>query len=360
MAKETYLDLQTMSEEKAYKVVERLKGLPRPKYPFQEITPTYFHQLRKEFRKWVDEDFTFQSKEAREKHKNHYFIDINCRAMPYLTFEEQIPISRYSATFSMLDDYIGRATVEDIDIIRERVWDILTGKEEAEPTDHGIYHQTFLIRKECLQLGMPIRLFDKFALEIDNLLCGYQNEKQYVLVNTPPPLATYLIMREITAGVIVFSKYACMQKNYRTLPDKVLEHPHILTIHTRVSRIVGFHNDIASLPKELCRRGDVINIVLILMHEHDLCLEDAYMMAMEIHDDYVKEFVTLQENLPDFGPWQELAYEYARDFGVMLPGIWCWHVKGDNDRYFPGSIVDGELKSEKWEWKDKGKGIWNP
>jgi hypothetical protein len=47
---------------------------------------------------------------------------------------------------------------------------------------------------------------------------------------------------------------------------------------------VGYHNDIISLPKELSRKGDVINIVLVLMHEDGLVLEEACMKAMEIHD----------------------------------------------------------------------------
>jgi hypothetical protein len=95
----------------------------------------------------------------------------------------------------------------------------LTDKEEVAPKDHGVYHQIFLIRKKCLQLAMPLRLFNKFAFEMDNLICGRQNEKQYVLSNTPPPFATYSIIRDMTAGCIPYAKYASLQKNYRTLPD---------------------------------------------------------------------------------------------------------------------------------------------
>ncbi|MGS2739031.1 terpene synthase family protein [Sinomicrobium sp. M5D2P17] len=359
MAKETYLDLQTLSEEEAYKVVERLRGFPRPQYPFPDITPPYFQKLREESFKWIDEDFAFHSEAAREKHKTHYFTDINARAMPFLTFEEQIPIGRFTGTFAMLDDYLGRATVDEIDVMRERIRNILFDKEGAAPQDHGVYHQAYLIRKECLQLGMPIRQFHKFVIEIDSLVCGYQNEKQYVLANTPPPFAAYSIIRDLTAGGIPYAKYACLQKNYRTLPDKVLDHPHILAIHAIISRLIGYHNDIVSLPKELCKRGDVVNIVPVLMHEHNLDLEDAYMMAMQIHDSTLDDFMTLLENLPDFGPWQELAYEYVKDFGTMLQGVWSWHTRGDNNRYTLGWIVDSEFDSKKWEWKDKGKGVWN-
>jgi hypothetical protein len=76
-----------------------------------------------------------------------------------------------------------------------------------------------------------------------------------------------------------------MQKDYRTLPDDVLEHPIILRLHLLASRMIGWHNDIVSLPKELSRQGDVINLVITLRDTHEVAIEDAYQMALNVHDE---------------------------------------------------------------------------
>src|SRR6266511_5723932 len=102
------------------------------------------------------------------------------------------------------------------------------------------------------------------ALPINQMLTGFQDEKRYIALNRPAPLPVFLVIRECTSGGVPFAKYLCMQKDFRTLPDTVLEHPAILRMHALASRIIGWHNDIVSLPKELSRRGDVINLVITL------------------------------------------------------------------------------------------------
>lgn len=141
------------------------------------------------------------------------------------------------------------------------------------------------------------------------------------MANTVPSLSVYLLIREATSGVQPYCDYVILQKEYRNLPEEVFDHPHIKRIYSLSSLMIGIHNDIISLPKELQREGDTMNIVKVLQKENNLSLIDAYTKAMEIHDDYLKEFLILQEHLPPFGDYQSNVYDYIQDLGIMISGV---------------------------------------
>src|SRR5690606_23881679 len=108
--------------------------------------------------------------------------------------------------------------------------------------------------------------------------------------------------------------------------------------------MIGVHNDIISLPKELSRKGDVINIVKVIHNENNVSWEEAYKMALDYHDKLLKEFKILHEHLPNFGRWQELAYDYVYTIGIMIQGVYAWHTN-DKSRYVPGGYVEPEYQS---------------
>jgi hypothetical protein len=182
--------------------------------------------------------------------------------------------------------------------------------------------------------AIPDRLYRTYALAINEVITGFQDEKKWKLRDVPPPLPIYTLIRRQTSGAIPYCKYVALQNDYRELPDYVLEHQHILRLHELTGDIVGYHNDFISLHHELARKGDVINIVQVIAHERAVSYEEAWMLALELHDDRLAEFVLLQENLPDFGEWQNLAERYVHDLGTNIQGIWRWQHT-DTLRYIP-------------------------
>src|SRR5690606_13656479 len=95
--------------------------------------------------------------------------------------------------------------------------------------------------------------------------------------------------------------------------------------------------------KELLRDNDTINLVLVLQHEHDLSLEDAYAAAMQVHDRDLREFLSLQQALPDFGIHQNAVARYVGDMGLFLQGQKTWY-EAHTTRYQPGGYVASEYK----------------
>ncbi|MDQ0108666.1 hypothetical protein J2T02_003805 [Chitinophaga terrae (ex Kim and Jung 2007)] len=337
---------KTLSDEQFY---AGLQHLPKPAYPFPDFIHPDFQQQREEYYEWIDKEYTFHSKAAREKHKQHHLTDIAARGCPFLKdIGELRPLANLAANGAMMDDYWDRCTREEMHAITKRVAGLLTGEEREEPVDNGIYHQLWVLRQDAIQCGMPERHYRKYVSAIHSLLVGYTEEKIYYRTNTPPPLPIYLIIRLETSGGLPFCKYVAMQKNYRDLPDEILEHPYILRLHNLCAWMIGIHNDIISLPKELHREGDTMNLVKVLQHERKIPLAEAYMEALKLHDSFLDEFQLLHRHLPPFGKMQDTVYEYVHDLGVMLAGVYAWHTN-DVSRYVNGGYVEGEYKKQGYQ-----------
>nr|WP_295871989.1 hypothetical protein [uncultured Chitinophaga sp.] len=323
----------------------RWQHLPKPHYPFPDFIHPGYQQQREEYYAMIDREYTFHSEAARTKHKQHHFTDLAARGLPFLnSLAELRPVANFTANGAMIDDYLDRCSLGEMEEIQQRITALLTGEDTREPVGNDIYRPWWALRQEALACDMPERHYRKFIASIHDMLVGYRDERPYNRPDTPPPFEVYTLIREQTAGGLPFCKYAAMQKTYRRLPDDVLEHPHILRLHTLCSRMIGIHNDIISLPKELGREGDVMNLVKVMQHEHKVPLEEAYTMALAVHDSYLKEFMLLHQQLPSFGGWQEMAYSYVRDLGVMVAGVYAWHTH-DTTRYVPGGYVEGEFIS---------------
>ncbi|MDC8102002.1 terpene synthase family protein [Chryseobacterium rhizosphaerae] len=334
----------TISDEEFYAGLQRL---PKPKYPFPNSIHHDFQLQREEYYDWIDREYIFHSKEAREKHKQYNLTDIAARGCPFLkNLAELRPLAIYAADGAMMDDYFDRCSYDEMKDIATHIMTLLTDDDPDEPANNDIFHRFWILRQSAIACEMPERLYKKFLKSLHEVLIGYADERVYYRSNTIPPLPVYLLIREATSGAKPFCQYVAMQKDYRQLPDSILEHLHIQRLHTICALMIGIHNDIISLPKELHREEDTMNLVKVLQQEHKTSIKEAYMMALEVHDNYLKEFLVLQEHLPSFGQWQEMTRNYVQDLGIMVAGVYAWHTN-DTSRYVNGGYVEGEFNSKQ-------------
>ncbi|MFC3160449.1 Terpene synthase family, metal binding domain [Chryseobacterium arachidis] len=323
-----------------------LQHLPKPIYPFPDFIHPDFQKQREEYYQWIDTEYIIHSKEAREKHKKHHLTDIAARGCPFLeTIDELRPLANYTANGAMMDDYFDRCTRREMYEITNRIISLLNGSESDEPAENGIFHLFWVLRQDALKCAIPEKLYNRFVKSIQDVLIGYSEEKVYYRSNTIPPLSVYLLIREATSGVQPYCDYVRMQKNYNQIPDEVFDHPHIRRIYTLCALMIGIHNDIISLPKEIHREGDTMNIVKVLQQEDQSTLHEAYMKAIELHDLYLNEFLILQKHLPPFEDYEEMVYNYVEDLGIMVSGVYAWHTN-DTSRYVNGGYVQGEYASQ--------------
>lgn len=329
-------------------LVEKFASLPRPDYPFPSLENPAKTELFNEYCNWIDQDYDFHSEKARALHKSHRLSDFGANSFPLLTLPELRPITRYATSGAMMDDYFDRCTPDEMRAVRTRVMALLTGQDDQEPEDLGIYHQFYLLRQDAIASGMPTHLYQRFIATIDQVLIGYTDEKGIVATDKPPPSPVYFVVREHTSGGLPFTRYNCMQKDFRTLPDDVLEHPIMLRLYSLCAWMIGIHNDLISLPKELSRKGDKVNLALVLQHERNIPTEEAYLAALDVHDRFLDEFLLLQQNLPSFGRWQTLADDFIDHLGIMVHGLYVFHIT--TTRYNEGYYVEPEYVSPEFNW----------
>lgn len=322
-----------------------LEDYPRPNYPFPDLINPYAEKLAAEGDDWIDEHCPFASSKARASFKKHRLTDVGARAFPYFTPEELRPIARFSTCFAMIDDYLDHADKIKLGKVRDRVTQLLLGQGQKE-REPGFYHQACVVREEILGCGVPVHVYEDFVNAVIGLMNGYGDEKRYNAADKPPPFDEYQSIRRQSSGGLPYAKSLAFHGKYCDIPAKVLKHPTILRMHDIVSDLIGYHNDFISLPKELYRKGDVINLVLVVQAASKLPLKEAYLKALEIHDLELAEFVELQNALPCFGRWQSVVESYVVDLGIIVQGSYSWHIK-NTERYLPGAYVEPEAQALK-------------
>ncbi|KAF3315473.1 hypothetical protein TWF173_003392 [Orbilia oligospora] len=291
---------------KEARLYEKSLKAPRPQYPFPDLVNPFSEALFLEYCQWIDEDYHFETKSVQDRHRRHRFCDIASRAFPWMTIEQLRPVARFTLLLAIIGDFMDISSQEEIEAATQTVSALFTGLEDVEPPP-SFYRQMYLIRQEAIACGMPAHMYEEFISSILDLITGYGEEKEHIAKSTPPSMEVYRDIRRQTSGGICYARYLCMQKNYCDLPDSVLRHPTILRMHNLLGTLIGYHSDFISLPKELARGGDVMNLVTVVQNESQLSLEEARTRALEIHNESLDELIRLQNTLPDFGEWQKIA-----------------------------------------------------
>ncbi|KAF3282722.1 hypothetical protein TWF970_001464 [Orbilia oligospora] len=221
-----------------------------------------------------------------------------------MTIEQLRPIARFTLLLAIIGDFMDTSSQEEIEAATQTVSALFTGLEDVEPPP-SFYRQMYLIRQEAITCGMPAHMYEEFISSILDLITGYGEEKEHIAKSTPPSMEVYRDIRRQTSGGICYA------------------------------------SDFISLPKELARGGDVMNLVTVVQNESQLSLEEARARALEIHNESLDELIRLQNTLPDFGEWQNIAREYADDMGVLVQGIYSWHIQSSS-RYVAGAHAEPE------------------
>jgi hypothetical protein len=129
------------------------------------------------------------------------------------------------------------------------------------------------------------------------------------------------------------------------LTEEIERHPVIQRVRSLWSRIVAWQNDIQGLKKELSKDTEVMNIVIVLQRNYNLSLEDAMTEAMKIHNDDLAELVALQEDLPDFGKYQEQVKQLLLGWGSLIQGLNTFYLV-DTNRYDPKCFAWPDRETE--------------
>lgn len=203
----------------------------------------------------------------------------------------------WTTLFFCLDDHL-----EDIHgavLAAAYLGDLLHVFREGRPprlTDP--FSQAFRdLRERMLDLDIP-NWVPRFASCVERLFNGFIDEAKYRLTGVVPELAKYRKNRRNTVGLYIVFLLGELTDGI-VLPPEVLDHEAVRELERAASNIVGLANDILTVEKEL-KKGEVNNTVLVLMHEHELTLEEATTRAIELHNEEMHAFARAAASLPKF------------------------------------------------------------
>lgn len=213
-------------------------------------------------------------------------------------------------------------------------------RQGAAPLIADPFAQAFRdLRERMLEVGVPSWI-ERFGEQLERLFRAFVDEAKYRVLEAVPEMVKYRKMREVSVGLYFGFRLGELTDGIR-LPATVREHPTVRSLESRAAAIVGLANDIYTVEKEIAK-GEVNNMVLVLMHEENLGFEGALSRAVEIHDAETREFAALAAELPSFSP--EIDADLRRYIEV-LTSIVCGHNSwaDETDRYAPRN--QGEPKT---------------
>lgn len=187
------------------------------------------------------------------------------------------------------------------------------------------------LRERMIAVNVPTWV-TRFGEQLERLFGAYVDEAKYRQIAVVPEVAQYRKMREVSSGLYFGFRLGELTDNI-TLPPAVREHPTVRSLESKASLIVGLANDIYTVEKELAK-GEVNNMVLVLMHEERISLEAAMMRAVEVHDAETREFIALARHLPSISPEVDVQLQrYVDVLSSMISGHRTWAI--ETARYVP-------------------------
>ncbi|MBS0029254.1 terpene synthase family protein [Chitinophaga sp. 22321] len=315
---------------------------PIPKYPWPYFIGRFSEEFYEEENNWIDTDYTFMSEGTREKYKRHGLAQATSYMFPACTTMEQIrPIARFMVWLTLYDDYHEVCPVHELAGIRDHIMDVMLG-EAPRPDDIGLIRQVARSREEFLPYVNDY-WFERWAQSFYRYTTyGIMEETPYKLAKRCPTLDNLMFIREYSISMYPYGDPVEPSINF-IAPRYVSEHPVIQRLKALMCRIMAIQNDLASLKKELAIDTEILNIVVVIMHQFKVSVEEACTESLRMHDEYVREFAEIQANLPNFGAIQKDVENFVYHMALMITGLGAWYYGGNSIRYStPGAFPKPE------------------
>ncbi|NSL86160.1 hypothetical protein ECE50_004925 [Chitinophaga sp. Mgbs1] len=295
--------------------------LPELNYPFGYTVSPYLKQLEK-----LDEDcmleYDLLSENLGIKLRKVNNALCSATAYPGASISRLIGMSRWNLFIFALDDYANSLTLDQLMDCCSGMWK-LGSAAEVSYNENVLSRQIVTVFKE-LSPFVPAYWIDRFKQHNVYFWEGLLMEKYFEQKNPGKYLSLneYMFLRlktfagEATCDVVELSSGA-------DLPVELVLHPFIISIKRITIHMLSIVNDIYSARKEQKDR-EVMNIVLIIMHDQSCDMEVAIAKAIDLHNNYLSEFFELKAKMPDFGELQVNVDRFIAALELILSGFLHW------------------------------------
>jgi 5-epi-alpha-selinene synthase len=224
---------------------------------------------------------------------------------------------------------------EVLRIYHQRFIEILLGAELTSQ-DMALSHALSELRQRILQRCNP-KWFDYFVRCCQDYFQGCLLQAEYRAQDIVPSVNTYIMIRNLCSAVD--SCLALIELGYEIKHlDSIRKHYNLKQLNVMTNNIISWCNDIFSARREI-ESGDVHNLVFVLHHHHQISLGEAVKLAAKMHDQKVKELISLEASLPLFGEATD------KELAKYISGLHSW-IRGNLDWYFQSGRYHNQEKLE--------------
>jgi Terpene synthase family 2, C-terminal metal binding len=305
-----------------------IESLPSLHYPFEDHISArrnpYEQDIEDVISGWIDDQYLFLSAAERDYYKKCRFGMITSCFYPNANYQALALGARLTVLLFIHDDYTDNFSPDELRSFVLQSESIMAG-HLIPYKDGDILHQFVLLREE-LQSLVTAGWMQRWNSHLNYFYEGMISERYFMhAANRYPSIQHYMFVREHLIGMYIFQDIVELYMP-SLLPYSVVSHPYTRQLRRVAARIIAWCNDYYSAEKEL-NACQTMNLVLVIKHERQCGLEEAYAEAMRIHDEEVEKFMHLMNNTPDVGHHNDLLKEYAHNLQLMFRGNQLWHIR---------------------------------
>lgn len=288
-------------------------------YPFEGRVHPQAMELENQVNKWLD-GYHFLPETFRQNERKISIGHLVASAWPEAPYERLIPVARWFLAGFLHDDHNTKLPLKDLVRVTERIYEVCNGAAITSEDDEIIRHFSISV-DEFRQFATPDWM-ERYLRHAYLFFDGVLSESFYNFKNIYPSLEEYIDIREKTMGVLALADLTEVA-SCNILPYEIYLHPTIQRMGKLSGFLLAWANDIYSMKREKSE-NETMNLVLVIWRNRGCSLEAALEAAIQLHDDYVAEFLRLRSKLPDFHEFNADVERYVSSLELMISGHLIW------------------------------------
>ncbi|NLR58191.1 terpene synthase [Chitinophaga polysaccharea] len=291
-------------------------------YPFPTLKNPFADALQEiTDNQWIDGEYLWLYKDdpqTRQKYKKTKTAHIASQWFPTSSQERLKPVCRFMLWTLFNDDKYEEGTPEQIRFIHQQSIAVLQGEVSSAQSGIPLGGLLASLREELLQFISEESL-RRFITGLSRYFRGLELELEYKQKRTFPSIEECIAIRENSLCLYPFLELTDLETGI-PLPPGVNEHPVLQRLRALAVRMMVYFNEVQSVVKDEATGSIYYNVVKAIQYNKNLSLEEACLEDLRIHNEELKEFVRLQQSLPDFGEWQDVVVNRVHYISMTLSG----------------------------------------
>uniref|UniRef100_A0A8H7Y3N7 Terpene synthase n=1 Tax=Psilocybe cubensis TaxID=181762 RepID=A0A8H7Y3N7_PSICU len=282
-------------------------------WPYKRMINPYYRAAQEQSVKWLEgfRPFSPEAQIAFDKCDFSMLSKTSCLigalTIPHASYDLLRSYCDLMNTFFVLDEYTDVTSVEDTQLLCEVSIDAIFNPDrpraDSDPLIGKIARQFWQGAMVHASHTTRERFMLSWKSYVDSIIiqASRRNNSRYICT-----FDEYMAARRDNIGSYPCFAFLEMSLNL-DIPHEIMEHPTIVQLQKDTTDMILLFNDIASYKKEFLADDADYNAVTVVMHHHNVNVQDAVNWICDIHQEIANNFLKLRDevkmkvNFPDFG-----------------------------------------------------------